>query len=67
MKKILAVLAIAGTMVACNSNGSGSGDGDTTIKTSDTSTFVQPNPDTMKVVTDTTLKVSTDTINKDNH
>jgi len=66
MKKLLAVIAIAGTIVACNSNGEGSNNGDTTITSSDTTTLVQPNPDTTQVVTDTTLKVSTDTINN-NH
>ena len=65
MKKLLAVIAIAGVMTACNSNGTGSSsDGDTTIKTSDTTTVVKPNPDTMQVVKDSTIKVDVDTVNK---
>lgn len=68
MKKLLAVIAIAGTIVACNNAGEGSNSGDTTIKSSDTSTVVTPNPaDTAQVVKDTTIKVSTDTVNKTNH
>lgn len=64
MKKLLAVIAIAGTLAACNNAGEGSNTGDTTITTTDTTTVVTPNPDTAQVVTDTTIKVSTDTLNK---
>ena len=52
MKKFLAVLAIAGTLVACNN------DSESTTTTEDTTTIVQP--DTMQVITDTTI--SSDTI-----
>ena len=64
MKKLLAIVAIAGVLTACgNSGNSSSNDGDTTIKSSDTSTVVKQNPDTMQVVKDSTLKVTTDTVN----
>ena len=57
MKKFLAVLAIAGTLVACN-------DSSTESKTTDTATVVTPvAPDTTKVVTTTTTDV--DTVHKE--
>jgi len=56
MKKLLAILAIAGVLAACN-NGTDSKKttSDTTIMTADT---------TGKMTTDTTRKMSTDTTNK---
>lgn len=50
MKKVLAVLAIAGTLVACNNEGSNDAN-------ADTATIVQP--DTMQVITDTTINRDT--------
>jgi ABC-type Fe3+-hydroxamate transport system substrate-binding protein len=50
MKKILGIILIAGAFAACNN----SGDENTN---SDTTTVVQP--DTMQVVTDTTVKTDT--------
>ena len=61
MKKVILALAIVSvTFAACN-------DGKTseTTKTSDTAVIVTPvSADTALVVTDTTIKVTTDTIKK---
>lgn len=61
MKKVILALAIVSvTFAACN-------DGKTseTTTTSDTATVVTPaTPDTTMVVTDSTIKVTTDTIKK---
>jgi hypothetical protein len=57
MKKFLAVLAIAGTLVACNNDSA-------STETKDTTTMVTPvAPDTTKVVTTTTT--DTDTMHVD--
>jgi ABC-type glycerol-3-phosphate transport system substrate-binding protein len=53
MKKFIAILAIAGTLTACNNDSS-------STETSDTTTMVEPTvPDTTKVVTTTTTDVDT--------
>lgn len=51
MKKFLAMLVIAATFAACNDGANSE------TETSDTSTFVTP--DTMQVVTDTTISRDT--------
>ncbi|HEX6915179.1 MAG TPA: hypothetical protein VF145_08045 [Chitinophagaceae bacterium] len=61
MKKLFAILAVAGFMAACNS-GENTENADTTTVTTDTTTVVTP--DTATVVTDTTTTVSTDTTTK---
>lgn len=52
MKKLFAVIAIAGALVACNNNTEGADNAN-----ADTNMFVQP--DTMAVVTDTSVSVDT--------
>ncbi|HUQ97341.1 MAG TPA: hypothetical protein VM010_06725 [Chitinophagaceae bacterium] len=53
MKKFLTILAIAGTLVACNNDSA-------STETSDTTTIVTPTPaDTTKVVTTTTTDTDT--------
>jgi hypothetical protein len=61
MKKVILALAIVSvTFAACND-----GKTEETTTTSDTTTVVTPAPaDTAVVVTDTTMKVTTDTIKK---
>ncbi|HMI78798.1 MAG TPA: hypothetical protein VK484_08390 [Ferruginibacter sp.] len=61
MKKVILALAIVSvTFAACND-----GKTEETTSTSDTTTVVTPAPaDTAVVVTDTTMKVTTDTIKK---
>ena len=67
MKKFLAIALIAASFTACNGDKK---EESTTTTTSDTQTVVKPvetpAPDTMKVVTDTTKKmtVTTDTMTK---
>ena len=53
MKKLIAILAVAGSLTACNNDSS-------STKTKDTTTMVEPSvPDTTKVVTTTTTDVDT--------
>ena len=53
MKKFIAILAIAGSLAACNNDS-------TSTETKDTTTMVEPvAPDTTKVVTTTTTDVDT--------
>ena len=62
MKKVILALAIVSvTFAACND-----GKTEETTTTSDTTTVVTPPaaPDTAVVVTDSTIKVTTDTIKK---
>ena len=57
MKKFLTILAVAGTLAACNDNSA-------STETKDTTTVVEPAvPDTTKVVTTTTT--DTDTVHKE--
>lgn len=60
MKKFFAIVLIAGALVSCN-NGA---DKVTENTTSDTTMMVTPSVDTSMVITDTTVKVSVDTVNK---
>lgn len=53
MKKLFAVIAIAGVLVACGDNSSEG----TENTMADTTTLIQP--DTMQVVTDTSVSVDT--------
>jgi uncharacterized lipoprotein YajG len=55
MKKLFGIMAIA-ALVSCNS-----GDSTTEVTTSDTTVNVIPSTDTVTTITDTTIKVSTDT------
>jgi hypothetical protein len=61
MKKFLAIALIATSFAACNEGEKK----ETTTTTTDTTTVVTPAPaDTVKVVTDTTVKVTVDTLKK---
>ena len=57
MKKVFAIMAIAGLMVACNNSG------DKKEETKDTTTKMEPAPtqDTTKMMSDTTKMMSSDT------
>ncbi len=66
MKKLLAIALIAASFTACNEGEKS----ETSTTSSDTQSVVtQTAPDTAQVVTtmDTTIKMTTDTINKTNH
>lgn len=55
MKKILAIAFIAASLVACNDSEKKVDE----TTTSDTSTTIITNADTMQVITDTTIKTTT--------
>ena len=59
MKKFLAMVVIAASLVACNDGANGE------TETSDTTTVVTQDIDTMQVITDTTI--TTDTTNLNNN
>jgi len=59
MKKLLAILALAGVMTACNNSG------DKEKSTSDTTTSTMTTDTTSKMSTDTTNKMMADTTKKD--
>ncbi len=61
MKKLLAVLAIAGTLVACNNDATDTTTTDSTTITTDNSTMMT---DTTNMMNDTSSMMSADSTNK---
>jgi len=61
MKKVLAIMAVAGVMAACNNSGKSD---TTTDSTTMTDTSNRMAPDTNNMAMDTTHKMSTDTSKK---
>jgi hypothetical protein len=63
MKKFLAVIVIAGALVACNNSGESTTSGDTTTMGTDTMNTMNTMPDTTNMAGDTT-KMMGDTTHK---
>jgi hypothetical protein len=66
MKKFLAVIVLAGALVACNNSGESTTTGDTTITTPSTDTMSTMNtmPDSSTMAGDTSKMMSGDTTHK---